>query len=43
MKKIARLKRWNRWRKVNANGWIYHLFVLFGIIHSPTFLMYDWE
>lgn len=34
---INRFKLWNRWRKRNLNGFIYHICVLFGIIHSPTF------
>lgn len=34
---IDHIRRWNIWRKNNLNGPIHKLFVLFGIIHSPTF------
>lgn len=34
---IKRFKVWNDWRKRNLNGILHHLFVLFGIIESPTF------
>lgn len=38
MKKlVAHIKRWNKWRKINSNGHLYHILVLFGIVKSPTF------
>ena len=33
---ITHIKRWNKWRKLCANGWLYKVHVLFGG-HSPTF------
>lgn len=40
MKKLIRhIRRWNIWRKRNMNGPVYHLFVLFGIVKSPTYAM----
>jgi hypothetical protein len=33
----ARIERWLEWRKVNLNGHLHHLFVLFKIIRSPSF------
>lgn len=39
MKKlIMHIKIWNSWRKRSANCMIHKLFVLFGIIKSPTFM-----
>ena len=29
-------RRWNVWRKHNANGKLHHILVLLGIIRSPT-------
>lgn len=34
---IRHIKRWNIWRKHNANGRLHHLLVFFNIIKSPTF------
>lgn len=33
---ITHIKRWNKWRKHCANGWLYKISVLFGG-NSPTF------
>lgn len=33
---IRHIKRWNKWRKHCANGWLHKISVLFGG-HSPTF------
>lgn len=34
---IKHIRRWNIWRKRSMNSTPYKLFVLFGIIKSPTF------
>lgn len=34
---ITHIKRWNKWRKHCANGWLYKIAVLFDG-HSPTFM-----
>ena len=39
MSLINHIRRWNIWRKHNGNSWLHKLFVLFGIIHSPTMHM----
>lgn len=31
------IRRWNRWRKRNANGHLHHILVLLGVVKSPTF------
>lgn len=36
---LERLRVWNIWRKCNANGWLHHVLVLFGLRVSPTFYM----
>lgn len=48
MKKLIRhFKRWNIWRKHNANGPIHHFLVLIGLIESPTmhlvFTQEEWD
>lgn len=41
MKRIKQhIKRWNSWRKHNANGRLHHILVLLGLVVSPTFEMY---
>ena len=38
MKNLSRhIRRWNRWRKRNANGHLHHILVLLGVVKSPTF------
>lgn len=39
MKIVDHIRRWNVWRKSNLNGHLHHIFVLFGIIKSPTFML----
>ena len=34
---IKHIKRWNKWRKFNANSWFHKLLVLLGLRNSPTF------
>lgn len=34
---IHRFKTWHVWRKHNKNSIVIKIFVLFNIIHSPTF------
>lgn len=36
MKIKKHLNRWRKWNKKCTNSWIYKLFVLCGIIKSPT-------
>lgn len=36
MKVINHIRRWNKWRKCNLNGWFHKFLVLIGIIKSPT-------
>lgn len=31
------IRRWNHWRKRNANGHLHHILVLLGVVKSPTF------
>lgn len=33
---VDHVRRWNIWRKNNANGKLHHLLVLLGLVHSPT-------
>lgn len=33
----SHIRRWNRWRKRNANGHLHHILVLLGVVESPTF------
>lgn len=38
MKNLSRhIRRWNRWRKRNANSHLHHILVLLGVVKSPTF------
>lgn len=38
MKNLSRhIRRWNRWRKRNANSRLHHILVLLGVVKSPTF------
>ena len=34
---FGHIRRWNRWRKRNANGHLHHILVFFRIVKSPTF------
>ncbi len=34
---MKHIKKWNEWRRYNCNSFIYKLFVLLGIVKSPTF------
>lgn len=36
MKIKKHLNRWHEWNKKCTNSWIYKLFVLYGVIKSPT-------
>lgn len=38
---IHRFKTWNVWRKHNRNNTVIKIFVLFNIIHSPTFEIFE--
>lgn len=41
MKFIHRFKTWNVWRKNNKNAVVTKILVLFDIIHSPTFEIFE--
>lgn len=34
---FCHIRRWNYWRKRNANGRLHHILVLLGVMRSPTF------
>ena len=38
---MRKIKSWNKWRKNCTNPWYHKLLVLFGIIKSPTFEIYE--
>lgn len=39
MKNLSRhIRRWNYWRKRNANGHLHHILVLLGVVKPPTFI-----
>lgn len=41
MKKLIKhIRKWNHWKKHNANSWLYKLGVLFGFRKSPTMDLY---
>lgn len=38
---IRRFKTWNRWRKRCLNGPLHKFLVLIGLVHSPTFHVFQ--
>lgn len=32
-----RFHKWNNWRKMNGNSFVYQVLVLIGVFNSPTF------
>ena len=40
---MLHIKQWNKWRKHCLNPWYHKVFVLLGLIHSPTFYIINEE
>lgn len=44
---IKHIKKWNKWRKYNANSTLHKILVLIGFVKSPTYYVIsekeDWE